>query len=288
MRHIWLSLSGLAWAVMMFLLFDREIRPYFEYQRPPSYETVLADKSQPEVQLRTIYFTEGRNRIGQAETLIEPRQAGGAGIRSRLTMEMGAFTNVKDQIYVVSDFNVDGKYQLADFRLDCRIAGLPITMKGERQGGKLYVTYNLVVARGEKLVDLPTDAMLSDSFLPYMGGKGLTEGKKWRIRMVDLGGILAMGKSRELTFSEVYATVEGREVVRAGRRDVPCWKVSVRENANDDPEKWAYQLWVDERGTVVQQLNKINRLPCLIVLEEQRTLSPEAAKAHRWRVEPPR
>ncbi len=291
MRHLWLLLTGLLWAVMMSLLFEREIRPYFEYQRPPSYEAVLAGRTQAEIQRRVIYFSDGRTRIGESETLIEPRAGGGASLRTRFVMKMAAFTTLKlpqDHVYLTSESTVDEQYRLAGFKLDCSIQGFPITLKGERQGGKLLVYYNLVLAKGEKLVELPPDAMLSDNFLPYLGGSGLAEGKKWRIRMVDLGGLLTMGKNQELSFSEVFAVVEGREVVRAGGREQPCWKVTVREQANDEPEKWAYRLWVDEKGTVVQYMMKMNRLPCTIVLEEQRTLSPEAAKAHRWRVEPPR
>lgn len=291
MRHLWLLLTGLLWAVMMSMLFEREIRPYYEYQRPPSYEAVLAGRTQAELQRRVIYFGDGRVRIGESETLIEPRAGGGASLRSRLGMKMSAFTTLKlpdDYVYLTSESTVDEKYRLAGFKMDCRFQGFPITLKGERQGGKLLVHYNLVLAKGEKLVELPPDAMLSDNFLPYLGGAGLTEGKKWRIRMVDLGGLLTMGKNQELSFSEVFAVVEGREVVRAGGRELPCWKVTVREQANDEPEKWAYRLWVDEKGTMIQYMMKRNGLPCTIVLEEQRTMSPEAAKAHRWRVEPPR
>ncbi len=291
MRHLWLLLTGVIWAVMMSLLFDREIRPYFEYQRPPSYEAVLAGRTQAEVQRRVIYFTEGRTRIGESETLIEPRSGGGASLRSRFLMKMSAFTPLKlpeEHVYLISDFSVDEKYRLSGFKMDCRFQGFPITLKGERAGEKLLVNYNLVLAKGEKLVELPPDAMLSDSFLPYLGGGGLTEGKKWRIRMVDLSGLVTLGKNQELSFSEVFAVVEGREVIRAGVRELPCWKVTVREQANDEPERWAYRFWVDEKGTVIQQMMKVNRLPCTIVLEEQRTLTPDAAKAHRWRVEPPR
>lgn len=291
MRHLWLLFTGLAWAVMMGLLFQREIRPYFEYQRPPSYESILREKRNPEVQRRVIYFTEGRTRIGECETLIDPKAEGGATLRTRFLMGVSVFSPIPlpdDKIYMVSEFKVDSAYRLSDFKMDCRFQGIPITLKGQRQGEKLFVSYNLMVARGDRLVDLPPDATLSDSFLPYLGGTGLEEGKKWRIRMVDLSGLITMGKGQELSFTEMFAAVEGREVVRAGTREVPCWKVSVREQANDDPEKWAYQLWVDEKGTVVQQLMKVNRLPCLVVLEEQRILTPDAAKAHRWRVEAPR
>ncbi|HEX7899784.1 MAG TPA: hypothetical protein VF950_18590 [Planctomycetota bacterium] len=291
MRHLWLLVTGLAWAGMMGLLFHREIRPYFEYQQPPSYESVLREKRHPEVQRRVVYFTEGRNKIGECETLIEPQAEGGASLRTRFLMGMSTFTPIKlpdDKVYLMSEFKVDGAWRLAEFKMDCRFQGIPLTLKGQRQGEKLFVTYNLVLARGERLVELPPDAMLSDSFLPYLGGRGLEEGKKWRIRLVDMSGLLTMGKGQELSFTEMFATVEGREVIRAGVRDVPCWKVSVREQASDDQEKWAYQLWVDEKGTVVQQLMKINRLPCTVVLEEQRILTPEAARTHRWRVEAPR
>jgi hypothetical protein len=291
MRHLWLLSTGLAWAVMMVLLFQREIRPYFEFQKPPSYETVLRDKRHPEVQRRVVYFTDGRIKIGESETLIEPEGGGGASLRTRFLMGMSAFSPIKlpdDKVFLLSDFKVDPSFRLSEFRMDCRFQGIPISLKGQRQGEKLFVRYDLMVARGERLVELPPDATLSDSFLPYLGGRGLEEGKKWRIRMVDLSGLVTMGKGQELSFTEMYATVEGREVIRAGNREVPCWKVTVREQANDDPEKWAYQLWVDEKGTVVQQLMKVNRLPCTVVLEEQRTLTPEAARTHRWRVEAPR
>lgn len=291
MRHLWLLGGGLAWAVMMALLFQREILPYFEYQQPPGYASVLRDKRQPELQRRVVYFTEGRARIGEAETLIEPLEAGGASLKSRFLMGMSTFTPIKlpdDKVFVESTFKVDPGYRLSEFSMICRFQGLPLTVKGNRQGEKLHVSYNLVLAKGDRLVDLPPDAMLSDNFLPHLGGRGLEAGKKWRIRMVDLSGLVTSGRTRELSLTEMYATVEGREVIRAGAREVPCWKVSVREHANDDPEKWAYQLWVDEKGTVVQQLMKINKLPCVVVLEEQRVLTPEALAAHRWKVEAPR
>ena len=275
----------------MALLFEREIRPYFEFQRPPSYESVLREKKHPEVQRRVVYFTDNRNKIGECETLIEPQEGGGASLRTRFLMGMSTFTPIKlpdDKVFLMSEFKVDKAYQLTEFKMDCRFQGIPLTLKGQRQGEKVFVTYNLVLTKGDRLVELPPDAMLSDSFLPYLGGRGLEEGKKWRIRLVDLSGLLTMGKGQELSFTEMFATVEGREVIRAGAREVPCWKVSVREQASDDQEKWAYQLWVDEKGTVVQQLMKINRLPCTVVLEEQRILTPEAARAHRWRVEAPR
>jgi hypothetical protein len=182
---------------------------------------------------------------------------------------------------------VDATYQLAEFRLECRYQGIPMTVKGERQGDKLFVRYNLLFAKDERLVDLPRDAILSDSFLPYQGGGRLEEGKKWKMRLLDVGALIAVNNKQQLAFTEMYATVVGKELLKIGDREVPAYKVDVKEQPNDEPEKWAYQIWVDERGTVVRQLMKINKLPCAITLEEHRLLSAEEARRHVWTVPPP-
>lgn len=289
MRHAWLLLTGCVWAGMMFLLFEREVRPYFEYQLPPSYRLALRDKTQPELQRRSITFSDGR--IGEAESLIEPQESGGTLMRSRVIMKMGALSPVRlpdDQVYMSSEVRVDATYQLAEFRMECRYQGIPMTVRGERQGDKLFVKYDLLFAKDSRLVDLPRDAILSDNFLPYQGGGRLEEGKKWKMRLLDVGSLVAVNHKQQLAFTEMYATVVGKEVLKVGGRDVVAFKVDVKEQPNDEPEKWAYQIWVDEGGTVIRQLMKVNKLPCAIVLDEHRTLTAEEAKAHGWRVQPPR
>ncbi len=289
MRHAWLLVTGCAWAGMMFLLFEREVRPYFEYQLPPSYRLALRDKNEPEVQRRTITFSDGR--IGEAETLLEPQPQGGTRMRSRVIMKMGVLSPVKlpdDQVYMSSEVRVDATYQLAEFRMECRYQGIPLRVRGHRQGDKLFVKYNLLFANDERLVDLPRDAILSDNFLPYQGGGRLEEGKKWKMRLLDIGSLVSVNHKQQLAFTEMYATVVGKEVLKVNGKDLPAFKVDVKEQPNDEPEKWAYQIWVDEQGTVVRQLMKVNKLPCAITLDEHRTLSAEEARAYAWRVQPPR
>src|SRR5688500_6019988 len=107
-RHVWLLVSGSAWAVMMFFLFQREVRPYFEYRQPPTYQSIFRDKKKAEVQKRAVYFAE--SRIGTAESLSEPLENGGHRMRSRLLMAMrpfGAPTLGDDRAYMTSEFRLD-------------------------------------------------------------------------------------------------------------------------------------------------------------------------------------
>jgi hypothetical protein len=238
-----------------------------------------------------VTFTEGQNPIGAAETLVEPQPEGGALLRTRFSLRMDAFGGgllAGQTVLVSSETKLDADYQLTEFRMDGRMAGFPVRVRGRRTGTQLLLTYALLGAPVEKLVDLPPDAVLSDSFTPYAGGGRLEEGKKWRMRIVDLGGLLGAGQKGQVGFTEMYATVVGREVVVTGGREVPAWKVSVQEQPNDEPEKWAYQLWVDESGTVLQQQMKVNKLPCTVRLEEKRSLTPEEARSWNWSVESPR
>jgi hypothetical protein len=289
-RHLWLLASGCAWAVMMFLLFQREIRPFFEYQAPPSYRQAHSRKTEPELEKRAIFF--GTQRIGEAEALTEPLAAGGARMRTRVLMRMqNFFSNQKlpeERAYFASDLRLDAGFQLAEFRMDGFVRGIGVRIKGDRQGEKLCATYNLGdLLKDTVLVDFPSDATLSDDFLPYQGGVRLTEGKKWKIRMIDIGSLIAPGKKGKVGLTELYAAVTGRERVQLLRgREVMAFKVEVRRDPND--ERWPYLFWVDEEGKVLKQHSKINGLICEIVLEEERKMTAEEARTHEWSVTPPR
>jgi hypothetical protein len=289
MRHLALLLSGTVWAGMMALLVQREILPYFEYQQPPSYRVRLRDKKTAEAERRAVYFTDARVKVGEAETLTEPLPEGGALLRTRFRLDMSPFSKIKlpdPEVVFSTETRVDADYQLTEFKMEGRVSFAEVRIRGRRTGTQMLLTYGLFGKTQEKLVELPPDAVLSDNFTPYAGGGRLEEGKKWRMRLVDVGSLLTTSSGGQIGFTEKFATVTGREVIRVGGRDVPAWKVSVQEQPNDEPEKWDYQIWVDESGTVVQQLMKIERLPCTVVLEQQRSLTPEQARDYVWTVRP--
>jgi hypothetical protein len=286
-RHIWLLVSGCTWSVMMFFLFEHEIKPYFEYQQAPTYQMMFRDRKQAEHQRRVVYFAE--NRIGEAESLSEPLEAGGFKMRSRMLMHMKPFGGPQlpdDRAYMSSEFRLDSAFLLADFRIVGNLQGIPVTARGERQGENLLLSYNLVILKKDGvLVPFPRDATLSDNFLPYQGGGRLEEGKKWKLKMFDLGNLISMNKDHQVEMSELYAAVVDREKPPSRAEDKLAWKVEVRKQPAD--EYWMYLLYVDDEGNVLEQHMKINKLVCRIVLENKRTLTAEQLKSFEWGVRAP-
>jgi hypothetical protein len=272
---------------MMFFLFQFEIRPYFEYQSPPSYRTMFRDRKQAEHQRRAVFFAE--SRVGDAESLSEPLDAGGFKMRSRMLLHMKPFGGIPlpdDRAYMASEFRLDGNYQLSDFRIAGNLQGLPITARGERQQDKLLLSYNLVMLKNEgQLVPFPRDATLSDNFLPYQGGGRLEEGKKWKMKMFDLGNLVSLNKDHQVELTELYAAVVDREKPPSRNEEKLAWKVEIRKQPAD--EYWMYLLWVDDEGTVLEQHMKINKLICRIVMASRRFLTDEQLKGFSWEVEAP-
>jgi hypothetical protein len=287
-RHAWLLISGCTWAVMMFLLFEHEIKPYFEYQKPPTYQMMFRERKQAEYQKRSVYFAE--TRIGDAESLSEPVEGGGFKMRSRMLMHMKAFGGIQlpdDRAYMTSEFRLDSAYLLADFRLNGNLQGIPVTARGERQGDKLLLSYNLMIMKKEgQLVDFPRDATLSDNFLPYQGGGRLEQDKKWKMKMFDLGNLISMNKDHQVEMTELYAAVVAREKPPSRPEERLAWKIEVRKNPAD--EYWMYLLWVDDEGTVLEQHMKINKLICRIVMDARKFLTSDEQKAFEWTVQAPK
>ena len=276
------------WSVMMYLLFEHEIKPYFEYQKPPTYQTIFRDRKLAEHQRRAVFFAD--KRIGDAESLSEPVDGGGFRMRSRMLMHMKSFGGPQlpdDRAYMTSEFRLDSNLLLADFRLTGNLQGIPVSARGDRQGDKMLLSYNLVILKKDGiLVDFPRDATLSDNFLPYQGGGRLEEGKKWKIKMFDLGNMISMNKDHQVEMTELYAAVVDREKPPSRGEEKLAWKVWVRKQPND--EFPMYELWVDDEGNLLEQHMKINKLPCRIVLESKGALKPEDLQSFQWGVQPPK
>jgi hypothetical protein len=286
-RHVWLLLSGSLWAVMMFFLFQQEIRPYFEYQAPPSYRQSVGRVSRPEVQKRAVFL--GRERIGDAESLVDPTAPGGPLLRSRFLMHLKPFgfpVPGDDRVYVGSDLHLDAAFELVDVRMQGQWQSIPFQMRGDRQEDRLRVVFELKpLFRMERMVTFPREATLSDSFLPYLGGVKMAEGRKWKMKLFDVEGLASASGKSDAALVERYAAVTGRDLLELRGREVAAYRIEVRKEPND--ERWAYLVWVDEEGTVLKQQSKLRGLICEIVLEEKRALSSDEARAYVWTVTPP-
>lgn len=286
-RNLLLLGSGVFWAVMMWLLVEREILPYFEYHQPPTYRGLLRDTRAAESRRYAIQF--GTELIGEAESLTSP-QEDGTLMRTRMWMRSSAFSPFPlpdDLVTLRNDVRVDEDYRLRELELRARMSGIKVRVDGRREGEEQFrVKYNLLLLKDEHVLDLPEEGMLSNDFLPFQGGTSLRVGKKWKVRMLDVGDLYSLRRSKKLTPRELYAMVDAREVVEClgGRRRM-AFRVLLRRDPTEEVP--SYTAWVDEEGVVVRQERILNKRKVVIVLEERRKLSEEAASDFEWTVELP-
>jgi hypothetical protein len=191
-----------------------------------------------------------------------------------------------DRVYMSSDLRLDTAYELAEVRMHGQWQSIPFQMRGDRQEDRLRVVFELQpLFRMERMVPFPKEATLSDSFLPYLGGVKLSEGRKWKMKLFDVEGLASATGKSEAALVERYAAVTGRDLLELRDREVAAYRIEVRKEPND--ERWAYLLWVDEEGTVLKQQSKLRGLICEIVLEEKRAITPDEARTYAWSVTPP-
>ena len=158
-RHFCLLITGCIWAVMVYLLFEKEILPYFEYQNPPSYRTMLRDQKNAVVRYYSVSL--GRERIGEAESLTRPLPDGGHIMETRMVMKAGSFSPIKlldDRVVINNEVRVDDEYRLTEFMLSGRISGVPIRVQGTRQDDQLHVR-RIIRVGAEVLRDGPEGAV---------------------------------------------------------------------------------------------------------------------------------
>jgi hypothetical protein len=279
-RKLFFLVTGTFWAVMMASLVRMEILPYLEYQEPPSYRTLLQGRREAELLRRTVWL--GRTCIGSIDTLTQPLPNGAYTIHTRSDIDVAPMLEeplrrqiADGRLRLLSMFTVDPAFQLDGFQMDGRFM-IPFTVQGTRLGPKLTVQYDLVLARGQRTVDYPRDAVLADSLNPHLGGGRLSIGKRWKIQMVDLGALVSpLQNPQEVTFKPVYATVEERESILWQGRQTPTMRVDIRRTPTE--ELPSFRLWVDEAGKVLVEEMVMLQFPLRVVLEEVRT--PGAGEA---------
>ena len=281
-RHLWLLATGSIWAVMVYFLFEQEILPYFEYQKPPSYRSLL--RNQDKAVVRKYVVSLGTQRIGEAETMIRPLAGGGHYMENRMSMRTAAFTPIKlldDRFVMKNEVRVDADYRLTEFLLQGRISGIPIKAQGTRLDDKLNVSYRFLKFRDTQVFNFPDDATLTNEFFPFQGGAMLAVGKKWKMKMIDAASMVSLSKKNRLALKEVFASVVGREMVEVGDGQmVDAYVVEVRRRATE--ELPSYRVWVNDAGTVIRQRSKFRKLEYDILLQEETVMTAEEAITYKW------
>ncbi len=277
-KRTWiLFLTGTGWAVMMSLLVQREVLPYFEFQAPPSYRTWLAKKDRAEATRYRIYQAD--HNVGQMETLVLPNEDGSAHMESRLQFQM-----MGQEIVMSTEVEIDQGQQLKSFQMNGKFATLPIWIQATRFGRKLKVAYNLsFLKKGKEEIDFPRDTMLTGGFMPVLDGGNLDVGKKWRVKSLPIGEMLGGQNMGAFASSDLYATVEARREIRFQGKDLPAYEVVIRKGPAEDA-RISHRIFIGEDGTPLRTVFKTGKTEYEIRLDHVQQMTPADAKNWEWNV----
>lgn len=265
------------WAVMIGLLIDREIVPYFEYQSSPSYQTMLAKVEEPTYRRYEVFM--GGTRIGDAEELVAFESGPLYVIENRIRFDLSSlsknlFGGVRLLINARTEVNLT--FELERFRSTMSLGpGLRMLTNAYREGDRLEITYRGLGLNGSKQMDFPSGMMLVHNFVPYQGNRYLAVGQKWRIQMIEFNWL-----GQEPGFVSAYVSVEERQTRIWQGREEDVYRVEIRRKPTE--ERVDYSAWVMRDGTVLESLTTFGRIEVTTRLVEQRILTEEEFIDFLW------
>jgi hypothetical protein len=272
--------SAAFWAVMMGLLVDREVVPYFKLQSAPTYRTVLGESKEPV--FRRYDLLLGAQKIGIAEEMVSFRSGPSYWIENRLRLDLAGFARalkgVRLLVHSKSEVNLD--YELTYFRSSMDLGGgVRFFTNGFRKGEQFEVYYSGLGLRGTRTLEFPKGAMLSHNFVPVQGHRMLAVGQMWRTQMIEfdwLGG--------QPQFVHAYASVESREPREVLGRTEDVYTVEIRRGSPAD-ERVDYRAGVTRDGTVVESMTTLlGKIEMTARLTEQKRLSEAEYRGFRWQI----
>lgn len=282
-RILFLTGSGVFWAVVMAALVRREFLPYLEYQAPPTYQSLLQGRKEPSVVSRGAFF--GRERIGSMETVTEIDPGGGYLVRSRASLvipRMQGLPVSRMPMEVDSEMKIDARYRLSAFHSNFSVAGMKMKAKGKREGADLLVEYSMPLfgETKERIPDFPDDLTLSaDQFSPYAGGGRLWVGKKWKVKAIRAN----LTGENKVVLTDAYAEVLSRESRVWKEGWVEGHLVQIKWEPDPQHERTPdYSLFVDDGGRILEQSMKFHDRLLMFILEDERMLTPAEAREWRW------
>jgi hypothetical protein len=279
-RAFVLIAAGAVWALMMAELVKRELLPYLEYKAPPSYQSVFGGRPEPRLQKWKILI-EGKV-VGSSETMTEPMAGGSGRVRSKTSYDLASVlpeATVKlmggsARVEARSETRVDAAYQLVSFLMTMGGSGISGRAEARRRGEFLDVTYEMppFFPKDSKTLPFEENMTLSSTETPFVGGSRLHVNKRWEIHTVELD------LKEKLKKSKLYAVVESREEHFWNGERIQVFRVDVRKEPTAPTV--LYQMYVNDKGSVIEQRVMVQQKRELrFVLEEERTLTPDEAKA---------
>ncbi|GEM_PF-6008460 len=276
-RVIFLLLAGAFWAVMMALLVQREVLPYLEFRDPPTYRSYLRTIREPEVSTQSILMSG--SPAGSIETLVFPKEDGSAEIRTWIKFDAPDAPSKDRTLWMASRTRVDSDQRLLRYDARAMQGGIPITLSAVRNGDKARMEVRALIFHRIWEVPFDNDAILSDGFLPYFGGR-LAVGKKWRVKNLDwkqFGG----GDPNRVATSDLFATVEERKTVQIQGKPMVCYEIVFRRAPTRDEDAISHIVYVNESGVVVATTLFFGKFVFDVRLSEKRSLTRMEAESYR-------
>ena len=249
------------WALMIALLIEREIIPYYEYQTAPSYETML-------------------DTIGEAEEVVSFQPGPLYRIENRVRVDLKAILSFIPARYltVTSMTDINLNYELTSFRSTFGFGGdTRLMLNAFRKGERLDINYNGMGMQDSFDVDFPEDMMLSHNLVPYHGNRYLAVGLKWTIQMIEFDFLRGEPK-----FVSMYVSVEEKTRRQVLGREEDVYRVEIKRKPTH--ELADYTAWVMTDGSVVESVTSIGKYEITTRLVEQRALDETEFEHFPWRI----
>ncbi len=285
-RHLVLLATGVIWAVMTAGLVRREVLPYFAFQAPPTYRSLLTARKGWEVETADISFSG--TPCGTIETLFDPEY--GDGSRTLTILRFSARARISKQevplefpVTACTETDLTPNFELDRFTWSMSMGPVGLYAIGKRKDDLLTIEYRvsstLGVAfndEGKKELEFPRDTMLGDAFQPYGGGGKMFIGKRWKMTSItpDLAGFRPT-----LRLGLLYAVVTARETFAWRGRPIQGFKIEVRRKATED-DLPTHVFYVNDAGAALLQKMTFQNLEYVIELRDRRELS--ATELHAW------
>ena len=256
---------GVFWALMMYFLFDREIRPYLDEQAPLSYRQFLFNRDRLQTVEMTILRGVRRRKIGMYRATITPEKSGFFKLVEHVGLDV-QFGTLTLHATTETKTTIDPEFQLALLSMTMECGGKSLNLTGARIGqDKLKIIMDSpLTGKEERMLPFSRDMTLSNDFSPFIRLPGLRVGREWTVYTLSPNFL-----KRDVSIVPLRARVVERETQEwGGRTEVPVHRIEVSTPEADGTVM--YRVWTDLDGRVLiveqgdgsdQDMLRIERAP---------------------------
>lgn len=222
------------WAVMMILLVLRDLVPQWTASQPPSYQTLLRHKLQPERYRMGVFW--GDRLLGTSATTIEPELDGSYSLENDTALNT-PFPGLED-LTIVSRTRIGKDYELREFTTTLASGDLTGKLFGQVDGNRLHMEFRLGDNKMERDVPYVPGGTFSNGLSPFVQMPELSVGKEWTICAVNpMTGQVETGTARVIEL----------EHIEWQGQTVDAWRVALAQGQQEATS------WIDREGRILRE-----------------------------------